>query len=212
LPAKAKGDTDDLPYRVADNFLSPAELSFLRTLQVVVNTQAVICPKVNLGDLFFIVDLKQNFRYRGMIAQKHVDFLLCVPDTMHPLVGIELDDSSHGRSDRQERDIFVDKVFQTAKLPLIHIPCRSSYDPAALAMQLKPYLEGTAIVPAAETQATQVQEGSVPASQSQPGPDAEPVCPKCGIPLVLRNSARGTFYGCSNYPRCRETKPVVSAR
>ena len=38
---------------------------------------------------------------------------------------------------------------------------------------------------------------------------AAPLCPKCGIPMVERVSKRGpnagqTFYGCSNYPRCKE--------
>src|SRR5204863_366363 len=32
-----------------------------------------------------------------------------------------------------------------------------------------------------------------------------PLCPKCGIPLVIRSSSRGEFYGCSNYPKCRQT-------
>lgn len=30
-------------------------------------------------------------------------------------------------------------------------------------------------------------------------------CPVCGGSLVLRNGKYGTFYGCSNYPRCRYT-------
>lgn len=31
---------------------------------------------------------------------------------------------------------------------------------------------------------------------------AEGVCPQCGGKLVLRNGQYGSFYGCSNYPRC----------
>lgn len=31
-------------------------------------------------------------------------------------------------------------------------------------------------------------------------------CPKCGGELVLRQSKYGTFYGCSNYPKCKYTK------
>lgn len=31
------------------------------------------------------------------------------------------------------------------------------------------------------------------------------ICPKCGGRLVERNGKYGTFYGCSNYPRCRFT-------
>lgn len=40
-----------------------------------------------------------------------------------------------------------------------------------------------------------------------------PLCPKCGIPMVLRVASKGAhrgepFYGCPNYPRCREALPV----
>lgn len=31
------------------------------------------------------------------------------------------------------------------------------------------------------------------------------ICPKCGGHLVKRNGKYGTFYGCSNYPKCRFT-------
>ena len=31
-------------------------------------------------------------------------------------------------------------------------------------------------------------------------------CPKCGGELVLRQSKYGSFYGCSNYPKCKYTK------
>lgn len=31
------------------------------------------------------------------------------------------------------------------------------------------------------------------------------ICPRCGGSLVLRNGKYGTFYGCSNYPKCRFT-------
>jgi len=40
-----------------------------------------------------------------------------------------------------------------------------------------------------------------------------PLCPSCAIPMVKRTARRGAnagsdFWGCSNYPRCRETLPL----
>lgn len=32
------------------------------------------------------------------------------------------------------------------------------------------------------------------------------VCPRCGGKLIQRNGKNGTFFGCSNYPKCRYTK------
>lgn len=37
----------------------------------------------------------------------------------------------------------------------------------------------------------------------------EGVCPRCGAKLVERNSKRGLFLGCSNYPKCKFTKDVA---
>ncbi|WP_042161141.1 restriction endonuclease [Paenibacillus gorillae] len=36
-------------------------------------------------------------------------------------------------------------------------------------------------------------------------------CPKCGYLLVKRNSKRGEFYGCSNFPKCRHTRTINEA-
>ena len=33
-------------------------------------------------------------------------------------------------------------------------------------------------------------------------------CEKCGAPLVIRRTRKGTFLGCSKYPECRFTKPM----
>ena len=34
------------------------------------------------------------------------------------------------------------------------------------------------------------------------------ICPRCGYSLVFRNGKYGDFLGCSNYPKCRFTKPI----
>lgn len=35
---------------------------------------------------------------------------------------------------------------------------------------------------------------------------ANNICPRCGGELVLRKGTNGSFYGCSNYPKCKFTK------
>jgi hypothetical protein len=47
---------------------------------------------------------------------------------MRPILGIELDDSSYERPDRVRRDDFVRSVFRAARLPLLPIVARRSYD------------------------------------------------------------------------------------
>jgi len=53
--------------------------------------------------------------------------VLCHPGTLVPEVCIELDDPSHNRPDRIERDIFVNAAFDAADLPLLRIPTEPSY-------------------------------------------------------------------------------------
>ena len=83
----------------------------------------IICPKVRLADL---VKVKNNcsgktwHRRFNRISAKHVDFVLCDPDMNVKLI-VELDDSSHNRADRQERDRFVDSVLTGAGYTIVHI-------------------------------------------------------------------------------------------
>jgi len=151
-------ETGDLPYRLRDDFLSPAEMTFYRALRSAVGDRVTVCTKVNLADVFFVVRPNENQSYRNRIDRKHVDFLLCDPATMRPLLGIELDDSSHRREARQERDRFVDEVFKAAKLPLGHVRVHASYDMADLSRWLSQYLgarsEAAAAAPTSPSPAT----------------------------------------------------------
>ena len=33
-------------------------------------------------------------------------------------------------------------------------------------------------------------------------------CDECGKPMIIRNGRRGTFLGCSGYPKCKNTGEV----
>jgi len=117
------------PYALRDDFLSKAELNFYRVLVGVVSPDVTVLTKVSLGDLFYAKsgDSSEWRIYTNKIDRKHVDFLLCDRQTMQPLAGIELDDRSHQRADRQERDAFVDQVFEVTGLPLHRVRVQRSY-------------------------------------------------------------------------------------
>ena len=73
--------------------------------------------------------------------------------------------------------------------------------------------------PATPTQSAPVHKQTPPHPQkdenscSQPKKETpQPLCPKCGSPLVLRKAKSGSnegsqFWGCSSFPKCRFTKP-----
>ncbi len=202
------------PYRLREDFLSAAELSFYQVLRTVVGDRTQICPKVGLGELFFAEtgDRPKNRAFTNRIDRKHVDFVLCDPKTMRPLVAVELDDRSHEREDRQQRDAFVEGVFAAAGLPLIRVPVRSTYPPWELEAKLAPYLTPVPVPPPAERPTT--ASGSTPAPASPVvTKETSPSCPKCGANMLLRTAksganAGGQFWGCANYPKCRSVVSV----
>jgi very-short-patch-repair endonuclease len=133
---RSKGPPQLYPYGLRDAFLSPAELSFYHVLHGVASPTLRVVTKVNLADLFFVRQPHQNRTALNRIDRKHVDFILCDPKTMQPLLGIELDDASHQRRDRQKRDAFVDQVFAAAGLPIRHLRAARGYDPQRLAAMI----------------------------------------------------------------------------
>jgi hypothetical protein len=183
----------EYPYHLVDEFISPAELNFFFNLKAVIGDSAHIFSKVKLSDLFYIKtgDYGKNRSYTNRIDRKHVDFLLCNSKTLKPILGIELDDKTHQRADRQERDDFVNHVFVAAKLPLLHISVQRGYSQNELKTKLSEYLLATG---------TKIEN-------VKPIPES-PRCPKCGSQMVLRTAKRGEnqggqFWGCSKYPSCR---------
>ena len=185
------------PYVLRDDFLSAAELNFYKSLSLATKELPVkILSKVSLGDLFFvnIKDFKMKQSYWNKINRKHVDFLVCDNVSLKPLVAIELDDKSHQQSNRVQRDGFVDEVFKAANLTLLHIPVKNSYAISEL------------------TDLIQSQMKTNPIIASITSEDYVPICPKCQIPMTLRETKKGNhigqkFYGCSNFPKCKEIKP-----
>ncbi|WP_459557628.1 PDDEXK family nuclease [Lacunimicrobium album] len=124
--------TEVLPYRLRDHFLTKAEFSFYSVLRSAVGDRAVVLCKINLNDLFYVAKQNENQGARNRIDRKHVDFVLCDVKTMQPVVAIELDDRSHERADRRERDGFVDRVFEVAGLALVRIRAQRGYNPGEL--------------------------------------------------------------------------------
>jgi Protein of unknown function (DUF2726) len=123
----------DLPYEQAGPLVTPAERSFYGVLSHAVDSRYPIFAKVRLGDLLTVPRGTLKIRsYRNRIDRKHVDFVLCAPDDLTPLLVIELDDGSHARRDRRERDAFVDAALGAAGLPILHVPAQHAYAPAEL--------------------------------------------------------------------------------
>ena len=80
-----------------------------------------VFAKVRLLDLLEPRQGQQKYKtYFYKIQAKHVDFVLC-DRNLDAVWIIELDDSSHDRPDRQERDQFVDDVVTSVGYNILHV-------------------------------------------------------------------------------------------
>jgi very-short-patch-repair endonuclease len=130
----ARGDQTDanLPYEKAGPAHARRAL-VLGCLSHAVDSRYPIFAKVRLGDLLTVPRGTLKFwTHRNRIHRKHVDFVLCAPDDLTPLLAIELDDGSHARLDRRARDACVDAALGAAGLPILHVPAQHAYAPAEL--------------------------------------------------------------------------------
>ena len=182
---------EPLPYHVRDDFLSTTELSFYRVLNTVVGARASIFTKVGLSDVFYVARPNENQSYRNRIAQKHVDFIVCDMQTLKPLFAVELDDASHQRTDQQERDAFVDQVFQAASLPLVHVTAQREYSVHDLTAKIEAYLPAKIEAKPEIVTATTPQ----PQTPTAPATSVQPVSDKPAVSDV----------NCANLPKMRRS-------
>jgi Protein of unknown function (DUF2726) len=70
------------------------------------------------------------------INQKSVDFVICDKE-FRTVVAIELDDKTHERPDRIERDEIVEGLFKEAGIRLVRIRSQSPFSVQELANSLK---------------------------------------------------------------------------
>jgi len=180
-----------LPYRLRESFMSTPELALWRVLQKMIRSHYVICPKVALNDVFYIVRPNENVHFFNKIFRKHVDFLLCEPDTLKPAIGVELV-KPVSKNETRDADKFMEELFHSAGLPLVHIASSETYSEDDLTELFK-----LAILKAK----------NVGTRLSTTDTDSVPMCPVCGRMMVLRIHRSGPnagkkYYGCMDSPKC----------
>ncbi|MBE0504749.1 MAG: DUF2726 domain-containing protein [Desulfuromonadales bacterium] len=212
------------------DLFSAAERSFYGVLEQALGEEYRIFGKVRLGDLVEPargLTKSQSTTARNRLNQKHVDFVLCRPDTLAVVAVIELDDATHGRKDRSERDDFVDKALTSAHLPVVHVPARKAYALPEVQDALAAVLKTADVVtkapaPKADTEfalPTPPQNVKAVSSDSERIPSSAPEvatppnCPACNVPMVKRQAKQGAnagkwFWACTGYPKCRKVLAV----
>ncbi len=130
---------ESYPYQPQKSILTDAELSFYHVLITALNGRLTTCVQIPLISLIYpkTGNHKRNNTYRNKIDRKRVDFVLCDPQTLRPMLVIELDDSTHQRTSRQKRDTFVEKALEAAKIPIMRVKTQATYPPRELLLEMK---------------------------------------------------------------------------
>jgi hypothetical protein len=142
------------PYKRAPLLFTPAERNFFRQLVRAVDGDYLVFGKVRVGDLVTIkakYGSKGSMRDLSKVAQKHVDFCLCDPESLAVICAIELNDKSHERMDRRSRDCFLNTVFKDVGLPIVWVKAQNSYNPMdirqAIQASIESVLQSSASIP-----------------------------------------------------------------
>jgi len=119
-----------LKYKRVQNIFTPSERKFYRYLQQAVGDKYYIFAKVRAADVILPVSADDRSRWRSAfnkVACKHFDFVIC-DEQLRIFAAIELDDASHNRADRIERDKFLDWACKSAGLALIRVKTAKIYE------------------------------------------------------------------------------------
>ena len=104
------------------SILTQPEQRTYKSLLLAAGNQYQVMSKVRLWDIIWLInEPPERKQHLSRLSCRHVDFLLCEPTTLKPLVAIELDDRSHQTPYAIEADRYKDELFAAAGLPLLRL-------------------------------------------------------------------------------------------
>lgn len=206
------------PYFKNTALLTPAEISFRHSLRIAVEDRFEINSKVRLADIISVHKGLPKSVWSSSFNQikaKHLDFVLVDKETTEIICGIELDDSSHNKPDRQQRDGFLDAALESANLPLLRFAANHAYKSREIADSIDSVLSSISESGSSnQDNDEQVKVRIAPVFDLNELNESSGLkCPQCGSDLVEREASKGRhvgvkFLGCSNFPKCRYRKVV----
>ncbi len=131
-------------YVKQESIFTKSELKFYHVLQNAIGDNYALFAKVRFADVIKPrpgLSNKEWGRAFAKIKAKHIDFALCYKDDLSFACMIELDDRSHERQDRIDRDLFVDNALFSAGIPIVHIKTAKHYDIGDIRNQLSEFIQ-----------------------------------------------------------------------
>ncbi|PKG82775.1 topoisomerase [Colwellia sp. 75C3] len=184
-------------YELIGPLFTPAERSFLGTLNLACDDKAVVFGKVRIADILKPQKGLNRSQWQtafNKISSKHFDFVICNANDLSVLSVIELDDSSHNRKASIKRDELVELACKNASLKLHRFKARATYS----VNEIRNTIFEITVPP--ETESIEVTS-------------ITPKCPKCTSELMVKTAQKGNnkgnqFLACSGFPKYRYTEEL----
>lgn len=115
---------EKMPY-YRKNLLTKNEWAFYKQLKPIADKMNLsVLAKVRVADLVEVQAGLTRSEWQtafNRINKKHIDFILCNPENLYPILLIELDDNSHQQEKQKERDTFVEKLYEKTGYKLLRV-------------------------------------------------------------------------------------------
>lgn len=122
-------------YEVKQALLSATEIQYYQILSGLLEDRYLVYPQINLAT---VINKKSPKGFRTELF-RNADFGV-FDYNFKPLLLIEINDNSHFRKDRAERDASVLEICKNAKLPLLTLWVKDGIDIELIKKQLRKYL------------------------------------------------------------------------
>lgn len=120
-------------YQKKKSLLTDCEKQVFKNIQIAIeNSKLIVYPQINLAT---IIEKNSNGQYHNELF-RNLDFCLFEKNTLEPICAIELNDKSHDKPERQERDIKVKAILENANIPLITLYTKHLNAPIEIKQQI----------------------------------------------------------------------------
>lgn len=117
---------NNIKYLIKQNPMTDTEIKFIRELKKITDiNNLIILPQVQLQSIFHTINNKDITSF-NKIKSKSIDFAI-VDNNYNYKLFIELDDYTHNRKNRMQRDQFINELFKTYNLKLKRIKVQNNY-------------------------------------------------------------------------------------
>lgn len=118
---------NNIKYLIKQNPMTDTEIKFIRELKKITDiNNLIILPQVQLQSIFHTINNKDITSF-NKIKSKSIDFAI-VDNNYNYKLFIELDDYTHNRKNRMQRDQFINELFKTYNLKLKRIKVQNNYN------------------------------------------------------------------------------------